>query len=107
MWNWIFPKDDKKVRCGVGPIFTTEWMWKLAHKLGLTRHKEDPFISVCEADDKLTEEKRKLANLLSNQAELERVEEMFKEVNKDVNHPLVMRLEIQVLRLIRWYFDKN
>lgn len=103
-WPW---KNDPKVRCGSGPIFSTDWMWKLAYHLGMTKYKKDPFIDVCEADDRLTDESLPGSNLLPNKEELERVKEMYNEVDKDVHHPNWKRFELWVLKNVRGYFDKN
>lgn len=103
-WPW---GEDKEVRCGSGPIFSTDWIWRSLHKLGLTRHSKDPFIDVCKYDDQLTDSKYKYSQMMENQEELERVEKMFDEVNKSVKHPRVAWFYKQVLRRIRGYFDRN
>lgn len=101
-----FLPEDKKVRCGYGPILSTGWVWKLLNKLKLTRYKEDPFISVCEFDDRLTDQSLPASNILTNEEELERVDAAFDEVNKDVKHPRVAAFYKGVLHAVRKYFDK-
>lgn len=97
--------EDPKVRCGYGPILSTTWMWKLLNKLKLTRYKDDPFIDVCEVDDRLTDDTDKYGKLLTNEEELERVDQMFDETNKRVNHPLYAKFLKSILHPLRKYFD--
>jgi alpha-beta hydrolase superfamily lysophospholipase len=96
--------EDKKVRCG-WHFLNTEPIWRALHKVGLTRHKQDPFLAVCAADDRLTDSKHVGSGLATNERELAAVEEMFSEVNKEVNHPRVAAAYKWVLRRVRKYFD--
>lgn len=52
-----FLPEDPINRCGYGPIFSTDWIWKILYKLGLTKHRKDVYINLCEIHDKLTDTK--------------------------------------------------
>lgn len=100
----LIPEDPVK-RCGVW-FLSTSWIWKAAHKLKLTKLKDDPFLEVCEVDDDLTDAKNPFAHKLTNEEELERVDAMFDEVNKDAKRPRLAAFYKGVLHALRGIFDR-